>query len=297
MFVVYDLETTGFSSSQSDVIQFSYIRFDNNRVAYDAGTLYFYYEGMSWSEEAYNVHKIPLDFLKQFKDDFRKNVIKMWTILSGANVVGHNSNKFDNPFATNWLARMGCPGLMFGIMQDTMLAFRPMTHTAQVSLIKLCELNELTPDRINSLYKMWFGVNEDLQSHNASYDVAATAMLALIALNKKYMSFDAAIAAEYVDVDMSLLDNAEPPNQVNFELIESDGSIREHTFDGHKMGNFVTFPIKLKYVSDNRYESDGYTLWTSNPNRLELDMLGVTLVSGKDFDVLEMTNKMLKNRR
>lgn len=297
MFVVYDLETTGFSSSYDDVVQFSYIRFDNRKRVYDAGCLYFYYEGMHWSEEAENVHHISLEFLKQFKDDFRKNVIKMWTILSGANVVGHNSNKFDNPFATNWLARMGCPGLVFGVMQDTMIAYRPMTHTAQVNLVKLCQLNDITPDGINAMCKMWFNEDETLYSHNATYDTTATAMLALIALRKGYMSFDIKAVASYVDVDMSMLDTTEPPNQVNFELVEPDGNEREYTFGGARMGNSVTFPIKLSYVADKRYESDGYKLVLGNPDILTIEMCGVTMVSGKDFDIVELTNKMLKNRR
>ena len=85
MFVVFDLETTGLSSMQNDIIQFSYIMFDSNNMFVRADNLYFYYEGMSWSQEVADIsHGISLDFLKTQADKFKENVIvSSRCVLSG----------------------------------------------------------------------------------------------------------------------------------------------------------------------------------------------------------------------
>ena len=141
MFVVFDLETTGLSSMQNDIIQFSYIMFDSNNMFVRADNLYFYYEGMSWNQEVADIsHGISLDFLKTQADKFKENVIKMYTVLNHANVCGHNSNSFDCPFVKNWLKRMGLSDFEFGIQQDTMLAFRPYTKRARIKLTKLAAM-------------------------------------------------------------------------------------------------------------------------------------------------------------
>ena len=78
MFVVFDLETTGLSSMQNDIIQFSYIMFDSNNMFVRADNLYFYYEGMSWNQEVADIsHGISLGFLKTQADKFKENVIQM----------------------------------------------------------------------------------------------------------------------------------------------------------------------------------------------------------------------------
>lgn len=294
MFTVFDLETTGFSGSTDDVIQFSYIRFDNLNQAYDAGCLYFYYDGMSWSEDAYEVHHISQDFLRQYRDDFKKNCLKMWTILAGANVVGHNVKGFDCPFAKAWLARMGLMNLTYGIINDTMQAFKPVTHRDKVKLVKLSEMNGLTPDVINNAASMWFGTTDEMRAHNATYDTTATAMLTLIALNKGYMSFEPTSIAALVETDTNLLVDI-PITDVDFTLVDPDGTERVYTFNGHHDGNAVQFPVKLKYISHNRFEGGVYCLKVDNTGDiLTVDMLGTQLVSGKDFDILDYVNKLVK---
>lgn len=292
MFTVFDLETTGFSGASDDVVQFSYLRFDDKNMVYDAGCLYFYYEGMSWSEDAENVHHISQEFLKQYEDDFDKNCIKMWTILSGANVVGHNAKGFDCPFAKTWLGRMGLSDLTFGIINDTMLAFRPMTHTSKVKLTKLSAMNSLTPEVIRRSANVWFNESGELNAHNATYDTAATALLTLIALNKGYMSFEAVDTTSHADVDVALLDDL-PVANVDFTLIEADGSERVHTLGGHKEGSTIEFPIKLTYVSHNHYEQWPYAVFIGSSNdRLVVNMLGTELTSGVDFDLIDYTKKL-----
>ena len=208
MFVVFDLETTGLSSMQNDIIQFSYIMFDSNNMFVRADNLYFYYEGMSWNQEVADIsHGISLDFLKTQADKFKENVIKMYTVLNHANVCGHNSNSFDCPFVKNWLKRMGLSDFEFGIQQDTMLAFRPYTKRARIKLTKLAAMCGLSDAEIDYATKLWFGITESTQSHDARFDTAMTALLTIGGINKKLISFDRIVAPSInEDIDDSELD-------------------------------------------------------------------------------------------
>lgn len=208
MFVVFDLETTGLSSMQNDIIQFSYIMFDSNNMFVRADNLYFYYEGMSWNQEVADIsHGISLDFLKTQADKFKENVIKMYTVLNHANVCGHNSNSFDCPFVKNWLKRMGLSDFEFGIQQDTMLAFRPYTKRARIKLTKLAAMCGLSDAEIDYATKLWFGITESTQSHDARFDTAMTALLTIGGINKKLISFDRIVASSISeDIDDSELD-------------------------------------------------------------------------------------------
>jgi hypothetical protein len=148
---------------------------------------------MSWSEEAYAVHKISLDFLKTQKDKFRENLIKMFSVLHHANVIGHNSKHFDCPFAKTWLMRMGIRNLEYGIIQDTMTAYKPLTHTARISLSKLSARMGITDEQVRTLLPIWFPGTQSVHAHEAAYDVVETAILTLRGIEKKLISFESLV--------------------------------------------------------------------------------------------------------
>ena len=193
MYVVFDIETTGLSTTHDDIIQFSYCMFDNNSNLVKAETLYYYYEKMCWSEEAYNIHHISQDYLKQHADKFEENLVKMYSILQYNNICGHNVKSFDAIFCRNWLSRFGLPTLQYRVVQDTMLMFRPMTKRPRIKLIKLQEMLGISDDTVNSMRDMWFngGITTDaMTSHNAEWDTTLTAIITLIGINKGYCNFD-----------------------------------------------------------------------------------------------------------
>lgn len=209
MYVVYDLETTGFKSVSDDIIEFAYIMFDDNGLYLRSEQLYFYYKGMSWSEEAYAVHKIPLSFLETQADKFQENIIKMYTVLAYNTVVGYNNDSFDNPFAKNWLARQGLPNLTIGRSVDMMKVCKPLHGKARIKLTTLCEKLGYTPDVINQVNSFYFNTNDTSRAHEAGYDVTATAMLVNYCLNKNMLTFKAlnnsASDSTYVDNNAVML--------------------------------------------------------------------------------------------
>ena len=201
MFVVFDIESTGLSTTACDIIQFAYCMFDGNNQFVRAENLYFYYEGMSWSQEAADAsHQLSLEFLKQYEDQFEANLLKMYSVLNRANVIGHNSNHFDCPFVKNWLARMGLEDFQFGIKQDTMLAFKPITKRARIKLTKLTEMMGVSKESVKYFAELWFKDAGIRGPHDAAYDVVSTSMLALMGLAKNVISFNVNAAPSIVEV-------------------------------------------------------------------------------------------------
>lgn len=189
MFTVFDLETTGFSSMAHDVIQFAYITYDENNIPVKAESLYFYYEGMSWTEEAYEVHQIPMEFLKQHADKFEENCIKMYAVLMNGNVCGHNVKAFDCIFAKNWLSRMGLYNLKYRCIQDTMTAFKPITRRPRIKLIKLAEILGVTDEVVKKLTASVFKDDVATHAHNAAFDTMRTGIITCIGIRKNLIDF------------------------------------------------------------------------------------------------------------
>ncbi len=189
MFTVFDLETTGLSSMSHDIIQFAYISYTDDCMPIRAESLYFYYPGMSWTEEAYAVHQIPLDFLKQYADKFEENMIKMYAVLNRGNVCGHNAKAFDCVFAKNWLSRMGISKLEYRCIQDTMTAFKPITKRSKIKLIKLAELLGVTDEITARVAQSLFHDDIANQAHNAAFDTTRTGIITTIGIKKHLIDF------------------------------------------------------------------------------------------------------------
>lgn len=242
MYVVYDLETTGFSSSTCEVIQMAYVKFDDDGKALDSDSLYFYHEGMHWSQEAADAsHHLSLDFLKQYKDDFRKNLIKAWTVLSGQKLVGYNNRKFDDPFISNWFQRMGLPALQEQECIDCMADMSSLYHTSRIKLTKACDMMGLTPDAILERAKQLFPREAaKLTAHNAAYDVAATSMLAEVGKKYRLILMPPQVKYEATEEDIIGSDNSPTVDFQKYHVLHLA------LYDGKEFVGYVNTSSDLK---------------------------------------------------
>lgn len=257
MYVVIDFETTGFDPSTCDIIEFAYAAFEDDGIFVKAERLYFYYKGMSWSEEAYAVHQIPLSFLEQHEDKFKENLIKMYSILNNNTVVGFNCKVFDCPFAVTWLRRQGIYGLCYHRIKDVMLSFKPITKRARIKLSKLLEMVGITDAAISNFTAKWFGCDENgLRAHEASYDVTATALLTFMGVNKKLMTFAYADDKNYtadIDIDDSFGQSADmtpekKSGQLSINYVTNDAVTASVAIEVEGLGKDTTLPVVLNHV-------------------------------------------------
>ena len=176
LYTVFDLETTGFDSTRDDVVQLAYTRLDSKLHLVSSGNLYFYYDNMHWSEEAYAVHKIPQSFLQQHKDSFSENVRTAYAILQQGNLIGHNCDSFDIPFIANFLGRMGTPHVSPRRSFDTMKLFTK-SFGKRPKLSDLPKHLDLSERQINFCLKNCFpDTTDSISFHDARYDVAVTTL-------------------------------------------------------------------------------------------------------------------------
>lgn len=231
MYVVFDFETTGLDTATCDIIQMSYIAFDSDMKFVRSEQLFFFYRGMSWSEDAYKVHHISLEELAKHEEEFEGNICKMYAILKDSFVITYNGQRYDGPLAINWLERMGIPGLTFKDHMDMMIEYKPIYKKARISLINLCKLLELTPAVITKQMNEWYAGVGRAESHDSAYDTTATAMLFLKAL------------------DIGLIGNGTKTETAVVEIPEADILSKGKPMDPDGMIVFTTKGIQ--YINHN----------------------------------------------
>jgi len=194
-FTVFDLETTGLNPSSAAVVQFAYITVNQNMLPIRGRNYYLYKEGMPWSEEAEAVHGLSQDFLRRYADQYDANLIHMYQVLQRANLIGHNSDGFDIPFASQFLAREGMPVLTPGFCFDTMKIWQG-PFKKKMKLAALPGELGIPEESIITLAKLLFkDTAGDLRAHNSCYDVAATLCCMREALRQGLVSVAPRVAA------------------------------------------------------------------------------------------------------
>lgn len=301
MYVVIDLETTGFDPATCDIIEFAYAAFEDNGIFIKAERLYFYHKGMSWNEEAYKVHQIPLSFLEKHEDEFKTNLIKMYSILNNNTVVGFNCKHFDCPFAVTWLARQGIYGLSFHRIKDVMLSYKPITKRSRIKLTKLTEMMQIDPNTVRTFTERWFGGDEvGLRSHEASYDVTITALLTFMAVNKNLMTFayaDTNTNAVTIDVDEEFGQSADviqtkaPCIYVPFITVKGE----QDTFSVTINGLSNSFELRTPFRHVGTSTSTIYACKGSDGMPITLDTsTGILRICGSDVTEVKTTDDVSK---
>lgn len=107
---ILDIETTGFLqfdtltgrsilSDNSEILEVGFITIDMNTIKIlSYGTLYFYKPYFNIESDAQRIHGITREFLKQYENQFNKNLIALNSLIQNTCIIGKNSKRFDMPF-------------------------------------------------------------------------------------------------------------------------------------------------------------------------------------------------------
>lgn len=183
IYTVIDIETSGLSRENADVLSFSYALTDGKEIL-AADTLYFWTDGMQWSQESYEIHGLSKEFLSQYKDDFDKNLRAMFSVVQDSVLVGYNSGYMD---------RFGVlHGFDYQVIKNFLL--RNMLDfpipSSFVDLLKIARSRETNaPNKKLQSMVDYYGISrEDIVrvndivfpgskavAHNSGYDVVCTA--------------------------------------------------------------------------------------------------------------------------
>lgn len=189
LYTVIDVETAGLNKYKDSIHSFSYVLMTSTGSILKAETLYFWKEGVTnWSQEAYEVHGLSKEFLRQYEGDFEKNLKKMAIILKRANVMGYNSGYiskegylagFDLIACLEFLKKFELADSKMPV--DSLLDLMSVVRKVTKRNIKLSEAVEkygISEDNIKLMTEVFFQTpNENF--HSSAYDVMATVLLYL----------------------------------------------------------------------------------------------------------------------
>lgn len=183
IYTVIDIETSGLSRENADVLSFSYALTDGNEIL-AADTLYFWTDGMQWTQESYEIHGLSKEFLSQYKDDFDKNLRAMFSVIQGSILVGYNSgyidkfgvlHGFDYQVIKNFLLRnmldFPIPSSFVDLLK---IARSRETNAPNKKLQSMVDYYGISREEIvrvnNTVYQ-----GSKAVAHNSGYDVVCTA--------------------------------------------------------------------------------------------------------------------------
>lgn len=183
IYTVIDIETSGLSRENADVLSFSYA-LTNGKEILAADTLYFWTEGMQWSQESYEIHGLSKEFLSQYKDDFDKNLRAMFSVIQDSILVGYNSgyidkfgvlHGFDYQVIKNFLLRnmldFPIPSSFVDLLK---IARSRETNALNKKLQSMVDYYGISREEIarvnNTVYP-----DSKAVAHNSGYDVVCTA--------------------------------------------------------------------------------------------------------------------------
>lgn len=202
-----DIETTGYmrcAGGPSDaMLSFGYIRHDEKFNILSADTLYFYKPEFNIENEgALKVHGLTREFLKQYENDFDKNLATVYSIMYMGNIVGKNSKAFDIPFITTFMYNQ-CDSLLelynkssVDLESELSAEFKrywKWEHDGEKTLKRgtLAEyavMAGITEDEINKVYNsLPVQVQAPIGYHTALYDATVTFLVAKWAVGKELM--------------------------------------------------------------------------------------------------------------
>ena len=95
---------TGYLKDDREILEVGYIRVDDaDKKIISHGTLYFYKPYFQIENEAQSIHGLTRDFLKQYENDFERNLIILNSLIQKTLIIGKNSDRFDIPYITKFI--------------------------------------------------------------------------------------------------------------------------------------------------------------------------------------------------
>lgn len=182
IYTVIDIETSGLSRENADVLSFSYALTDGKEIL-AADTLYFWTDGMQWSQESYEIHGLSKEFLSQYKDDFDKNLRAMFSVVQDSVLVGYNSGYMDKFGVLHGFDYQVIKNFLLRNMLDFPIP------SSFVDLLKIARSRETnaTNKKLQSMVDYYGISREDIArvndtvfpgskavAHNSGYDVVCT---------------------------------------------------------------------------------------------------------------------------
>lgn len=95
--------STGYLKDDREILEVGYLRIeDTTGEIISHGTLYFYKPYFD-VEKTQHIHGIDREFLKQYEEDFNRNLIILNSLIQKTLIIGKNSNSFDIPFINGFI--------------------------------------------------------------------------------------------------------------------------------------------------------------------------------------------------
>ena len=183
IYTVIDIETSGLSRENADVLSFSYALTDGKEIL-AADTLYFWTDGIKWSQESYEIHGLSKEFLSQYKDDFDKNLRAMFSVIQDSILVGYNSgyidkfgvlHGFDYQVIKNFLLRnmldFPIPSSFVDLLK---IARSRETNAPNKKLQSMVDYYRVSREEIARVNNTVYPGSKAV-AHNSGYDVVCTA--------------------------------------------------------------------------------------------------------------------------
>lgn len=183
IYTVIDIETSGLSRENADVLSFSYALTDGKEIL-AADTLYFWADGIKWNQESYQTHGLSKEFLSQYKDDFDKNLRAMFSVIQDSILVGYNSGYIDKFGVLHGFDYQVIKNFLLRNMLDFPIP------SSFVDLLKIARSRETNaPNKKLQSMVDYYGVSREeiarvnntvyqgskAVAHNSGYDVVCTA--------------------------------------------------------------------------------------------------------------------------
>lgn len=173
-YTIFDLETTGLSTSRDEPVQFAYLEMTTQGGFLKRGAFLIQSKSGIWGEEAEKVHHISRDMIKKYGVDEGRAIASMCAVLNQSNAVTYNGNAYDIPLLSNFICSRGVNPPRYANQYDMMLEWMDYKKCKRQKLVNVIAELGYTEDQIAAMTKYLFGESDGYQAHDARYDVVET---------------------------------------------------------------------------------------------------------------------------